>query len=149
MCRQRLKLLCFNMLVCSSTKVGALGEAAVRPSVCLSVSRRPVAQKRCFLELCLLYNTNRKPHGESRTHQSMWSYGYQKWSKKLTSLSSISRKPSEMRATAIIKREYWIGSLRLTITRRGRPEWSRRLTPTFKNFGFCIRYDTRRYDMVD
>jgi len=39
------------------------------PSVSLSVCPRPLAQKRCILELRLLWNTIRKSHAGSRTHR--------------------------------------------------------------------------------
>jgi len=45
---------------------------SVRPSVRLSVCRMPLAQQRYILGLCLLQNTNRKPHTGLRTHWSAW-----------------------------------------------------------------------------
>ena len=49
---------------------------------CLSVCSMPRAQKRCILELRLLYNTNKKPHAERQTHHSAWPCRQQKWPKR-------------------------------------------------------------------
>jgi len=57
--------------------------AAIRPSVRLSVCPTPPAQKTVHLGLWLLQTTNRKPDAGSRTlHWSAWSYGRRTWPKR-------------------------------------------------------------------
>ena len=71
----------YNKDYASAAKVGDIKWSCC-PSVRLSVCSIPLPQKRCALELRLLYTTNRKPHAGSRTHRSSWPCDHQKWPKR-------------------------------------------------------------------
>ena len=101
--RRRLRITQWNVVspICTNMDGFRLHcDPSVFPTVCLSVCSMPLSQKRCVLELCLLQNTNGKPHWNP-IHQSPWSYCRQKWPirpgvRKKYVTSQIWQKPSEI-----------------------------------------------------